>query len=448
MAETILTRIKADKSRIFRRAYVKRRLATTGLFEANWQEITVDVKKWGAIRRAIDAVRTNKIRFGDMLLQLANDRGLYNPSTEEASLWFGYANQQRTMVKVEAGFVHQTLGSNGIWTNTEYPNSVTAFLGILSGDMMVSDNNQVTIPVKPLLQVFRDFAAANLTGWTSAGMTMNQFMTMVRDQTDGAGSYVFRPFFGDTTTGWNYTSSATIYTTLNTAGGDDIRDASVWDVIEKLAEAENLCPYVTRDGIMTVKDRTQNTATAAFQFFGRGIPNSDYGHTIKKVGAYGKRLSNYYSRVNLKWGVQETITSYSAVDATLTVNGTNNPWNLGARAYDMENLWVNTTTAAATLANSVWQEVSSLKTEIEFSTSFIPQLDVLDRVEVTYDSAAVLTKNLWDVQDWADAATTTADLYWDNSKGDSIQLVAAPFKLLSVELDLDKLETRFIGRTP
>jgi hypothetical protein len=36
--------IRNPRGRIFRRLYIKRRLATTGLFETNWMEITDDVK--------------------------------------------------------------------------------------------------------------------------------------------------------------------------------------------------------------------------------------------------------------------------------------------------------------------------------------------------------------------------------------------------------------------
>ena len=87
---------------------------------------------------------------------------------------------------------------------------------------------------------------------------------------------------------------------------------------------------------------------------------------------------------------------------------------------------------------------------MDFSTSFIPHLDVLDFIRVTFDnSGAVELGSLWDLNDWADTAGATptgTELVWDGTKGDAFKLNNEEMRLLSVELDLDKMETRFVAR--
>ena len=459
MSPTILTEIKNQKGKVFRRLSIKRRLSTTGLFETSWQDITKDVKSWGRIAKSIDYVRYSLVRFSDVNLTVANDYGKYNSEDDEASLWYGYASQQRTLVKLEAGFTHQTQAANGVWTNTEFPAAPTIFVGVIQGDLALSDENQVNVTVKPLLQIFRDYPVKNLTGYTTTGMTANQFVTMLRDQTDGSSNYIFRPFFQDTTTYWNYTSSSITYVDVaNTVASarpipagatvpqNDFIEMNVWEAIEKLAEAENLVPYITRDGTFTFSNRNPNTTTAAFQFFGRGFSNYDYGSTIKTINRYTKKVSDYYSRVEVKWLDSATTTAIVVTQTSLVVNGTNPSWLYGQKTFQIENFWLGTLSSAQTLANSIYQAVSTINKELDFTTSFVPHLELLDRVQVSYESTERSLNSRWDVNDWAaDSANTTTDLYWASPIGDEIRFSAKEFKLVSIELNLDNFESRFVG---
>lgn len=448
MSETpsLNQQIQTPFGRIFHRCWVKRRLATTGLFESSWTEVTSHVERWGRIKRSIDSVQQSKFKFGEILMRFSNTEGLFNPNDDEASLWYGYAHVQRSLVKIEAGFVHQTQGANGIWTNTEFPAAATAFVGIISGDMPVSDDNTVSVPVKPLMQVFQDFPAANLTDWTGTGMTAQQLLTMIRDQTAGVGNYVFRPFFQDTTTYWNFTGTGVTYPSLNTSTAEGVQDKSVWEVIEKLAEAEDMVPSIKPDGTFRFGTRDPNTSAAAFKFFGVGFIDTEYGHTIKRIKSYGPKITNYYSRVEVNWLDANTTSAIRVRQATLAISGVNDVWNLGYRTFKLENFWIATTTIADTIAAGIFARVANLPNEIEFTTSFIPHLDILDRVEVSYDASNKALTSLWDAAEWAFEDTSTVnDMIWDASKGDAIRLVSKPFKLLSVEIDLDKLESNFIG---
>ena len=455
MAATITKEIRNPRGKVFRKLFVKRRSSTTGLFEASWQEITDDVKSWGSISKSIDSVRYSRVRFSDASLVVANDEGKYNPESDESSFWYGYAPQNRSLIKIEAGFVAQTLSSSGIYTNTFLPADPTVFVGVLQGDIEIGSSNEVMLPVTPLLQVFRDFSTRNLSGLTTAGMTASQFLGVLRDQTDGAGGFIFRPFFGDTTTNWSYTSSSIVYkditstiTSAQPAGTDETRqndflEMNVWDAIEKLAEAEDSIPYITRDGKFKFVTRAANTATAAFAFYGRGYYDRITGITIKRINSYKTKISDFYSRVEVKWQDLATTTAVISTQTAMTV-GNNNAWNYGHRTFSIENTWLATSTSAVSLANTIFSAVSSVNQEVNFETSFVPHLEVLDLVSMNYESAEQDIYSRWDLADWAgDGTNTSTDLIW--AAGDALSFNNDEFKLTSIEMNLDSFECRFIG---
>ncbi len=464
---SVADQVNKHHSTVFRRLSVKRRSEATGLFETDWLDITKDVKKWGTYKVAIDAERINKFAFSSANIVMANDLGLYNPEDDEASLWYGYLSQQRTLVKVEAGFLQQYQSADGIWRNYEVPadsnwdevpwdgdsaiwdngQPSTIFTGIISGDLGLSSKNEVAFPVRPLTQVFIDYAARNLTGWTSTGCTASQFMGMLRDQTDGSGAFVFRPFFGDTTSMWDISTTSVVYGNLNTSTAKQVVNSNVWQIIEKLSESENFVPFVTKEGMFRFISRSANTSTVAFEFFGGGSRSPTYGNTIKSIERFGNKISKYYSRVQVHWLDSDSASSYEVQQSALVVEGANNPWNLGARSLEIENFLIPTSTVAATIALNVFNDVSALKNEIAFTTSFIPQLEILDRVAISYDTPPSNINTLWDQNNWADDNTdTSADLTWDRQTGDAIRLAGDEFKFLSISINLDKLENKFEAR--
>lgn len=464
---SLLSLIKSPKSRVFSRAYIKRRDATTGLFEDTWEEITDDVKKFGKITNQADPQRRSKFTFGNAKIVMENSDGKYNAHNDISSLWFGFLNQQRTLVRLDAGFLYSTKNANGVYSNFEFPyqaqwdvaewdeaqslwdaeDSSTVFTGLISGDIVFSDTNDVTFNLKPLMSVFQDYPARNLTGWTSTGMTASQFVTMVRDQTDGAGSFIFRPFFGNTTAFWDISTTSNIYSSLNTATAKDVIDKNVYEIIEKLAESEDFVPYVSKDGTFKFISRSFGLSATSFEFYGAGANNSQYGHTIKKVNSYGFRASKYYSRVQIKFNEASTSTSYAVVESTLTVGGANNPWILGAKTFSLENLYIPNTATALSLATNIFNDASALKNEIEFETSFVPHLDLFDRISVTYDPNPVSVNSLWDQRNWADDATNTSDdLIFDLQDNDSLLLEGQEFKFISFEIDLDNYSNKILAR--
>lgn len=478
MITDIKNLIKNPKSEVFRKAYIKRRSITTGLFEDDWLDISSDVKSYGKIINQIDVSRRNKFTFGNAKLVMSNEDGKYSSHETPSSLWYGYLNQQRTLVKLEAGFIIRQIDDNGVYTNIEFPPKAIAsslwdltgavwdvsywdstesivdtsvssmiFTGLISGDIPLADKNEITLNLRPLISVFQDFPAKALTGWTSTGFTASQFIENLRDQTDGAGGFVFRHFFGNTITNWDISATTNVFTNLNTSTAADVIDSTVWGIVEKLAEAENFVPYVTRAGIFKFVSRSSIANTDVYQFHGAGSPNSEYGCTIKTVSAFGFKVSEYYSRVQMKWNAASTSTSYEIVESTFTVSGISNPWILGNRTLSIENIFIQTSTVANALAQSIFDDVASIKKSITFSTTFVPHLDIFDRISIYYDPATFYDNNLWDANNWpADSTDTSSDLILENGAGDALVLSGEQFKIVSFEIDLDNFQNSFIAR--
>jgi hypothetical protein len=467
MSLPILSLIKAPTSDVFRRAYIKRRDAITGLYESDWFEITSDMIKFGKIRNQIDSVRLYKFSFSNLNFTVNNRRGRFNPETFESSYWYNFLNPQRTLFKIEAGFTKSTRDSHGIYSRSEYPGATlwdqalwddggalwdynedsTIFIGIIKGDIPYFDTNEITFNAAPLMSVFQDFPAKKLTFFTSTGMTASRFMEGLRDQQDAFGTYIFRQFFGDTTTNWEIDTTTNVYTNLNTSTSNEIFTKSAWDIIEKLAEAENYVPFITNDGKFKFKSRAVNSSALAFEFYGAGTFNTEYGHTMKNNSSYGKKVSKYYSAVEVKWKNEDTTSSYELIESSYFVSPSSNPYVLGEQKLSIENFFIPTSTVANTIAQNIFNDYSALKTEVEFSTSFIPQLNLFDRFSISYDSSEQNQNSLWDQNNWADSVTSSdLDLIWDNTVADPVSLDGQEFKFLSLEVDLDNLETKISAR--
>jgi hypothetical protein len=145
----------------------------------------------------------------------------------------------------------------------------------------------------------------------------------------------------------------------------------------------------------------------------------------------------------------DTATSYEVEESNYLVSGSSAPWTLCERSLNIENTWIPTSSAAEIIASDLFQEFSAIKNEIEFTTSFVPQLDIFDRVLVTYDPVQPSENALWDLYNWADSATgssTPDDLIWDASPGDALKMYQKEFKLISIDVNLDTSECKFIGR--
>src|ERR1051326_6806203 len=95
--------IRRPIKRVVRRAAIKRRLATTGLLETSWQDITPYVISWGSFETVIDDIRLNRFRQSGLTLVVRNDLGKFNSETNLNSLWYGYLTRYKSLLRIQAG---------------------------------------------------------------------------------------------------------------------------------------------------------------------------------------------------------------------------------------------------------------------------------------------------------------------------------------------------------
>ena len=74
---SISSYVNRDVSQMYRKAYIKRRDITTGLYESDWVEVSQYVKKWGKISNAVDDVRLNAFKQSGITLNCVNDEGKF-----------------------------------------------------------------------------------------------------------------------------------------------------------------------------------------------------------------------------------------------------------------------------------------------------------------------------------------------------------------------------------
>ncbi len=425
--------INAPVSTVFRRAYIKRKLASTGLYEADWQSITPYVIKWGTIRVGIDDVRLNRFTLSGISLQVDNRLGKFNDESNTNSLWNGYLTRYGTLLKIEAGY--QTMpGTTGwgmpwgmAWGGgaTEYPDVPTQGIFIIDQEIPITSDNKITINASSLKSVF-DGVKANEIAGLGATQTASDLITKIRDHT-AAGSYIFRQYISAAS--WDIQATTNNFNIATSTALDN--EGTAWDLMTKIAESEGFVLYINRFGGMVFADRTPNTSASQFSFYGQGFPRQN----IIRVEAYKEAYNKLYNNIRMKYLSPDTVTSYVAAGTTTAITPDNVQWKYGARIYEFDNTWANNTTTAQAIANNLFTEFSSVKGEVDLTAKFHPELDPLDRVDASHYSYNLANKTLWSGFDWGSAkwAEEGENFDWDGKE----------FKVQSKTINLDDFSEQF-----
>lgn len=428
---TLAGLIREPTHRVFRRAAIKRRSATTGLYEADWYDITDYVKAWGNFTIAVDDTRLNRFTHSGYSFRVKNDTGAFNHESVHTSLWNGYLTRYRTLVRIQAGYLD---GS------TEYPTDTTQGIFIMGAENSQNqDTNEMTFNCKSIISPFEETRADEIAGIATGSLTASQIMTKIRDATDGSSGYLFRNFI--TSTSWSIQTTANALMNLNTT--TILQNYSVWELMSKLAEAENFVIYATRTGGIVFGDRAPNTTGSQFSFYGGKFNRPN----IIQFGAYKEAVNKLYTHVRMKYLEADTTTSYINRGTTTAISGSNLSWKYGRRTYEFEDTFFSSDVSAA-IASKLMNEFGNLRNEAEMVTKFIPELDILDRIDVSYRETNLTGSRLWDTENWASdaAATATDGLSWDDETGTSLEFWEKGFKVLSKETDLDNFKTKLVIR--
>ena len=413
----IATLIGQPSAKVFRRVKIKRRLASTGQYESDWTDITDYITDFGTCERSVDDVKLNRFRHSGVALRARNDEGTFNEESYTNSAWYGFLTRYRTLVKLEGGFSPTT--------TAEVPQDPSIGVFVMDQEIPRSaDSNDITIHASPLSSIFDVVRAVDLTGIYST-LSASDIIARIRDHTDGSGAFIFRQFI--TSTGWSIQTTTTNYNLTTTA----ILDMSVMDLITKLAEAEGFVFRITRTGGVEFADRTPNTTASQFTFYGEGFPRQN----IIRMQDYREALDKFYTFFRFKWAEPDTSTSYVTAGTTTVVSPSNLSWKYGARVYEFENTFVQTSTAAQSIVNGLFNQFSSVGSEVTIISKFAPHIEVLDRVDVSYHGYNLAGIALWDTFNWDDAnwAPEGENFDWDNVN----------FKVLSVKHDVDNFTSTF-----
>lgn len=409
------TEINSPQSNnMFRRAYVRRRSNTTGLYEASWTPVTEFVEKFGSISRAIDDTRINFFQQSAINLTLRNDTGAFCPETNPNSLWYGYMTRYRTLVKIEAGYT----AADG----TELPTDTTLGVFIMNDEIPINgEKNTVVVQCRALTAIFDEVQATDIVGLNST-QTASQLITKIRDHTDGAGNFVFQQFISSGA--WTIQSTTALYNPTSTA----YSGKSVWEFMNELAVDETFVVYINRTGGFEFRNRAARSAVSVFSLNGLGFTDQNV-HTIDE---FKEPLNKLFTFFRLKYIDSDTTTSFLTAGSTTTVDPSSTAWKYGSRIYEFESLMLANTNQAQNVLESVANEFSFLKDELKLTANFMPQLEVLDRVNFSYKSY-LDNANLWDFFFWGAA-------WWDEKEA-VFEWLNHGFKLIGIEHNLDTFKT-------
>lgn len=403
----------------FRRAFIKRRSNTTGQYEASWFEITDFVKKWGSIERTIDDIRLNRFVHSGFNMTVRNDTGAFNTEENANSLWFSYMTRYRTLFKIEGGYTTDA--------DAELPTVTSLGVFIASDEIPISAvSNSATFRLKSLVSVFDEVRATDVAG-LGATQTADQLIARVRDHTDGSGNFYFRQFI--TSTAWTIMSTTNVY---NFATSTALGSITVWEFMEKLAESEGFLLLINREGGLEFRDRLERTSTAAFDFRGLGFNDPN----VLELQEYKESYNKLFTFFRMKWLSADTTTSYAQAGSTASVDPSSSAWKYGSRVYNFENLFVANTASALNIVDDLNQTFSAVKEEVTIKTVFVPQLEISDRVALSYRSYALEDTTLWGQFLWGVNV-------WASEEGENFDWNQQAFKIISIQHDLTNFTTTF-----
>jgi len=426
--QNIASIIRSTTKYPFRKVEIKRRSATTGLYESSWFDITSRVEKFGTLQTSLDDTRLNQFVHSGVNLTVRNDFGEFNPETDGQSLFYGYFTRVRTQVRFSAGY---TDGAGN-----QFPSDPIQGVFVMTGEInVVSSNNQVNLNCKSLNSIFQETRADEITGITSS-MTASDIIEKIRDATDGSSNFLFRTFI--TSTAWDIQTTTSIVQNLGTT--EALKEFSVWELINKLAETELFVAYITKGGGFVFGDRIPNSVDPTFSLYGAGYRDPN----IIKITAFKEAVDKLFTHVRFKYAQDDTETSFITAGTSTTIDIRSDVWRYGRRTYEFENNFFSDTGTAQLVASRIQGEFSQLRSEMEMDCEFMPHLELGDRLDVSYREGTIGSIYVWDRYDWA-ADTTTSDganvLFWASETSATIDFTQKNFKIISRKTNLDNFVT-------
>lgn len=418
---SILTEIKKSQAKAFRRIFLRRRIGND--YEANWTQIPEKyIQGYGEIEYGIEDIKINFFKFSGFSFKVNNYEGYFSDVDEYQSFFYGSTCIPMTMVKVEAGYE----ASDG----TEYPTNTTMFVGVINpgDDFEYPQTNLLEFKASHLSEVFERFNASAIPLMTG-NYTASQVFEKIRNYQDTNTVYVFQKYISNAA--WYIESTTSQYAMATTTSLDGL---TCWELMGKLAEAENKVMYVSRDGSFYFQTKGTVASTPIFHFSGIGDGDKTWGHNIMKNISLYKMNSKIYNRIRIQHDPEDTTTSFYTKKEDWAWGDSTSSWLYGVNTYEIENEFLNASTSAV-IADEIYSEYANPKKEVTLDAKFLPHLNTNDYCTVTYKTKR-LEGSLWGQVLWG-------HFLWADVKGYNINLDNADYRIIQLSHDLDKFYTKF-----
>ncbi len=404
---------------VFRRLFMKRRIA--GNYEATWQTISSKyIKKYGSIGFSIEDIKVNFYKFDGLTFQVRNEDGYFSEITDNKSFFYGAETRYRTMVKIESGYLDSA--------STEYPTSTIMYVGLINEDLIQNEKAEINFSTKHISSIFDEIPAENVAGLGTT-QTASDIMTKIKGYTDGSNNLIFQKYIS--ATGWHIETTTVNY---NMVTSTTLQGMTCWELMKKIAEAENKVVYVDRTGDFWFQSKQALTTTAVYHFKGLGDKNNTYGTNVKNFISLDYGLRKVYNRIRIKFREDEdTNTSYLIYKETWAWGDSSSSYLYGVRSYEYENTFINNTAGADTIAQNIYTEYKYPKLEVKIKSKFVPQLNLNDRINLTYIARITEGESLWGYSIWD-------NFIWQDRKGYNVN-IDDDFRIIKLKHNIDTFES-------
>jgi len=418
---SIVSEIKKNNMRVFRRLYMKRRLAG-GDYDTTWQEIpTRYVSKWGSIDYAVDSQKPDFYNYSGANIELTNYDGYFAPQDDNKSFFYNSLTRYKTLVKIEAGYEDAS--------GNEYPTDPTLFIGLINDDLKFNQDAKIKFQCDHLTKILQEIPADRLTfSPTPQNITASQLIEKIRDFQDAGGNYFFRKYI--TSTSWHYSTTTDVYYIETTSS---LQNKSCWELLTQIAGAENKVVYIDRVGEFYFVGKSVVSSALAFHFSGIGDSDRSYGHNIMDRVQVDENIKKVYNRVKIKFDDGDTSTSYYVRNESWQWGDSSSSFMYGVKEYSYDNTFLNASTAGVK-AESIYDEYCWPKKEVSLKAKFVPHLMVQDYVTTTYKKDRYIGSALWGYFTWGSAT-------WGERKGYNIELDNFEGKITALKHNIDQFYT-------
>jgi hypothetical protein len=151
-----------------------------------------------------------------------------------------------------------------------------------------------------------------------------------------------------------------------------------------------------------------------------------------------KPYSKIFNRVRVKYEKDETTTSYYEKRETWNWGDSTSSFLYGVRTYNVENEFLDITTAE-TIADNIYTQYKDLKKEIHLNSKYVPHLGLNYNVTLTHKTKIVEGDDQWYRFNWGEGI-------WGNRLGYNINIENEEFRIISLEHNIDRIYTKVVLR--